>query len=50
MKDPDPKKQTGNTEDTNTKDIPGDHDEQYVEPEAIDGQEPEDLDSDDERV
>jgi hypothetical protein len=45
MHDPNPKKKNSDTEE-----IPGDHDEQYVEPEAIDTQEPEDLDSDEQRV
>lgn len=45
MNDPGPKKKS-----TDTEEIPDDNDVQYIEPEAIDSQEPEDLDSDEETV
>jgi hypothetical protein len=47
MTDPDPKKKkTG----TDTEETPVNNESQYIEPEAIDSQEPEDLDSDDENI
>jgi hypothetical protein len=45
INDPDPSKKK-----KDTAEIPGNDDLPYVEPEEIDTQEPEDLDSDEERV